>query len=362
MKRFAVIMAGGSGERFWPASRQARPKQLLRLTDERRSMLEEALDRIAPLIPPENVIVATNEILAAPIAEAIPRLPRENVIAEPAKRNTAACLALAAAHLARRVGKDGDASMAVLTADHRITDEERFRETVALALDFAEANDALVTIGVVPTRPETGYGYIEVAEAASRGPVRVLPVERFLEKPDLETARGFVASGRHLWNSGMFFWRVSSFVAGLERHMPDLARATAEMRDDLAAGGRRLPGIFSALADVSVDVGLMERAGNVHVAPATFPWDDVGAWDALARTRTPDGDGNVADPGTVLVDARDCIVYNAAGEAMAVALVGVSGLVVATTPDAVLVCDRERAQDVKRAVAALRQQGRERFT
>jgi mannose-1-phosphate guanylyltransferase len=362
IQRFAVIMAGGSGERFWPASRQARPKQLLRLTDERRSMLEEAIDRIAPLIAPENVIVATNEILADPIAAAIPRLPRENVIAEPAKRNTAACLALAAAHLAKRVGPDGEASMAVLTADHRITDEQRFRETVALALDFAEANDALVTIGVVPTRPETGYGYIEVAEAGARGQGRVLPVGRFLEKPDLETARRFATSGRHLWNSGMFFWRVSSFLSGLDRHMPDLARATAAMRADLASGSGCLSEIFSGLADVSIDVGLMERAGNVHVVPATFPWDDVGAWDALARTRVPDLQGNVADPGTVLVDARDCIVYNAAGEAMAVAVVGVTGLVVATTPDAVLVCDRERAQDVKRAVAALRERGRERFT
>lgn len=362
MKRFAVIMAGGSGERFWPASRQARPKQLLRLTDERRSMLEEAIDRIAPLVPTENVIVATNEILAGPIAEAIPRLPRENVIAEPAKRNTAACLALAAAHLSRRIGEHADASMAVLTADHRITDEERFRETVALALDFAEANDALVTIGVVPTRPETGYGYIEVAEKASGGPPRVRPVARFLEKPDLGTARRFATSGHHLWNSGMFFWRISSFLSGLERHMPDLARATAEMRADLASGSGRLPAIFSGLDDVSIDVGLMERAGNVHVAPATFPWDDVGAWDALARTRTPDAQGNVADPGTVLIDARDCIVYNAAGDAMAVAIVGAAGLVVAPTPDAVLVCDRERAQDVKRAVAALRERGRERFT
>lgn len=365
MERFAVIMAGGSGERFWPASRQARPKQLLRLTDERRSMLEEAIDRIAPLIPPENVIVATSEILAGPIAEAVPRLPRENVVAEPAKRNTAACLALAAAHLARRVGPGGDAAMAVLTADHRITDPERFRATVAAALDFAEGHDALVTIGVVPTRPETGYGYIEVAAApgADGERPRVLPVARFLEKPDLETARRLAASGRHFWNSGMFFWRVSRFREGLGCHMSDLAHATTAMEAALAEpGAPRLPAIFAGLADVSIDVGLMERAGNVHVIPANFAWDDVGAWDALARTRTPDAQGNVADEGTVLVDARNCIVYDATGGAMAVAVVGLEDAIVAVTKDGVLVCRRDRAQDVKRAVAALRERSGERFT
>ncbi|HZR82060.1 MAG TPA: sugar phosphate nucleotidyltransferase [Candidatus Binatia bacterium] len=394
MRRFAVIMAGGAGERFWPVSRRLRPKQLLRLTDPERSMIAEAIDRIAPLIPRENVLVATSEALGGAIAAAVPDLPRDNLIAEPAKRNTAACLALAAAHVAERRGPIDDVSIAVLTADHRIGEPERFRATVDAALSFAEGNDVLVTIGVMPTRPETGYGYIEVAadaeaagatgergegsEWAPEHPVptspafgidpddlRVLPVARFREKPDAATAAEWARSGRHYWNSGMFFWRATSFLEGLARHMPELARATDGMRAALRAGDARpsdLRAIFEALADVPIDVGLMERATNVHVVPATFPWDDVGAWDALARSRPADRDGNVVEGDAVLLGARDCVVYNDGGEEMAVAAIGVEGLIVVTTPDGVLVCSKERAQDVRRAVAEIRARGRDRLT
>jgi len=367
MRRYAVIMAGGSGERFWPASRRARPKQLLRLTDPDLSMIEEAIERIAPLIPKEQILIATSELLAQPIAEALPSLPRENVLAEPEKRNTAACLALAAAHLEHRHG-DEETVMAVLTADHQIGDPDRFRTTVARALDFAAREDALVTIGVVPTRAETGYGYVEVAPAASGAapppagePLRVL---RFREKPSEAIARAYARSGHHYWNSGMFFWRVSSLVRGLAKHMADLEIAERAMVDALAGrGGRSLRDVFLPLEDVSIDIGLMERAGNVYVVPADFPWDDVGAWDALERTRTPDAERNVVVGDAVLVDVHDSIVFNEPGaDAMAVAVVGLDGVIVATTPDGVLVCPKDRAQDVKRAVAELRRRGRERFT
>jgi len=369
MRRFAVIMAGGSGERFWPASRRARPKQLLRLTDPDLSMIEEAIERIAPLIPREQIVIATSELLAEPMAEALPGLPRENIVAEPEKRNTAACLALAAAHLERRYGSPDDVVMAVLTADHQIGEPDRFRATVACALDFAAREDALVTIGVVPTRPETGYGYIEVAPSdrtgsaasAKRAPLRV---ERFREKPNEATALAYARSGHHFWNSGMFFWRVSTFLSGLAHHMGALAAAERAMVDALA--GRTPAGtlreVFAPLADVSIDVGLMERASNVYVLPADFPWDDVGAWDALERTRGADAHGNVVAGDAVLVDARNSIVFNEAGEDMAVAVVGLDGVIVATTRDGVLVCSKERAQDVRRAVSELRKRGRERYT
>ncbi|MEW6267783.1 MAG: sugar phosphate nucleotidyltransferase [Thermodesulfobacteriota bacterium] len=369
MRRFAVIMAGGSGERFWPASRRARPKQLLRLTDPELSMLEEAIERIAPLIPRENIVIATSELLAEPIAAALPSLPRENVLAEPEKRNTAACLALAAAHLERLHGDPADMVMAVLTADHQIGEPERFRATVARALDFAATEDALVTIGVVPTRPETGYGYIEVAPSdrtggAAHGEARApLRVVRFREKPDEATAETYAKSGRHYWNSGMFFWRVSTFLHGLTRHMGDLAAAQRAMVEALASrSSGTLREAFLPLADVSVDVGLMERADNVWVVPADFPWDDVGAWDALERTRASDGERNVVEGDAVLVDVHDSIVFNEAGEEIAVALVGVDKVIVAITRDGVLVCSKDRAQDVRRAVAELRKRGRERFT
>ncbi len=364
MQRYAVIMAGGSGERFWPASRQARPKQLLRLTDPERTMLGEAIDRIAPLIPPERVLIATNEILAEPIRRGLPEVPPGNVIAEPAKRNTAACLALATAHLRLRHG-DTPVTMAVLTADHKIADPERFRQTVDAALTFAETNDALVTIGVRPTRPETGYGYIEIEAklapaSGAPSPADVRPVARFREKPDLATAREFAVSGHHLWSSGMFFWRTDSLSRGLARHMPALASALPALATAVeSADQSSLLSHFSALDDISIDVGLMERAANVHVIPASFAWDDVGAWDALSRTRDGDAQGNVATGDPVLIESHDCIVYNEAGpERIALALIGVRDLVVAATADAVLVCARDRVQDVRRAVAELRRTGR----
>ena len=368
MRRYAVIMAGGSGERFWPAIRRARPKQLLRLTDPVLSMIEEAIERIAPLIPKEQILIATSELLQEPIADALPALPRENVVAEPEKRNTAACLALAAAHLEHRHG-DEDVVMAVLTADHQIGTPDRFRATVARALDFAAREDALVTIGVVPTRPETGYGYIEVAPAkdaprAADGAHDPLPVLRFREKPSEAVAREYAKSGHHFWNSGMFFWRVSSLLRGLAKHMADLEVAERAMVDALAGrGSTTLREVFQPLADVSIDIGLMERAGNVFVVPADFPWDDVGAWDALQRTRTADESGNVVAGDAILVDVRDSIVFNEPGaNEMAVAVIGLEGVVVATTRDGILVCPKDRAQDVKRAVAELRRLGRERFT
>lgn len=368
MRTYAVIMAGGSGERFWPASRRARPKQLLRLTDPTLSMIEEAIERIAPLIPKEQILIVTSELLQKPIADALPSLPRENVIAEPEKRNTAACLALAAAHLEHRHG-DEEVVMAVLTADHQIGAPERFRATVARALDFAAREDALVTIGVVPTRAETGYGYIEVAPAKSGahtadGAHDPLPVLRFREKPSEAVAREYAKSGHHFWNSGMFFWRVSSLLRGLAKHMGDLELAERAMVDALAGrGGATLREIFQPLADVSIDIGLMERASNVYVVPADFPWDDVGAWDALERTRAADENGNVVAGDAILVDVRDSIVFNEPGaDEMAVAVIGLEGVIVATTRDGILVCPKDRAQDVKRAVAELRRLGRERFT
>ena len=371
MQRFAVVMAGGSGERFWPASRRARPKQLLRLTDPDRSMLEEAIDRIAPLIPRENVLIATSELLQGPIRDGIPNLPPENVIGEPAKRNTAACLALAAAHLEQRFGDPRELSMAVLTADHLIGNPDEFRSTVSAALDFSTANDALVTIGVHPTRPDTGYGYIEVEEAVAEAELRsgarpaIRPVLHFREKPDRPTAEEYASSGRHLWNAGMFFWRVSTFLDGLATSMPALRTATTGIVDALGegdAGAPRVAELFGALEDISVDYGLMERANNVYVIPATFPWDDVGSWDSLTRTREADADGNITTGEPVLIDSKNCVVYDETGSGTAVAVVGLSDVIVATTPDGILICRKDNAQDVKKAVAELRRRGREGLT
>jgi mannose-1-phosphate guanylyltransferase len=361
-------MAGGAGERFWPLSRRDRPKQLLRLARLDQSMLEEAVERVAPLIGRERVLVATARHLVEPIRRAMPALPAENVIGEPCKRNTAGCLAWAAAVARSRFAGEGrPVSMAVLTADHQIGQPERFRATVNAALTAAEQKGALVTIGDVPTRPETGYGYIEIPEGAAAIAIDgaatdappVYPVARFREKPNAEAARAFVASGRFYWNSGMFFWTLDAFLGELATAAPAHGQAAREMGEALAIGdAARAEAIFATLEDVSIDYALMEKAKNVLVVRADFPWDDVGALDALARNLPADAAGNVAVGDPVLVDARDCIVYNEPGAAaMAVGVAGVKGLAVVVTRDGVLVLPRDRAQDVKKVVAELKARG-----
>lgn len=373
--RVAVIMAGGSGERFWPLSRQSRPKQLLRLASREQTMLEESIGRIAPLIPPERIFVATSRGLQEPIRQACAGRPEnptalamENIIAEPSKRNTAGALAYAAAAVLARHGEENAAriSMAVLTADHQIEGIEAFRATVEAALDAAEREGALVTIGIPPTRPETGYGYIEISEnerAEARTPNNsqspVYPVVRFREKPDLAAAREFIATGRFFWNSGMFFWRLDRFLEELAASAPAHAEATRAMAAAMRAGDEaEVERVFNALTDISIDYALMEKAGKVMMARAGFGWDDVGAWDALDRAWPHDSAGNVASGDPVLIDTRDSIVYNAPGAAkMAVAVIGVEGLVVVVSEDGVLVVPKDRAQDVKRAVTELKKRG-----
>lgn len=360
-KRVAVIMAGGSGERFWPLSRKLRPKQLLRLTHDTETMLSEAVTRLAAMIPPKDIYVATGEHLTQAIARVGVGVPDDNLIAEPCKRNTAGCILLAAARLLAKYEVEPERlTMAITTADHQIGEPDRFRETVTTAMEAAERHDALATIGIEPTRPETGYGYIRILpDAQSLGgmdsAMAVFPVDAFVEKPDRTRAEEFVRSGRHFWNSGMFAWKMSTFQRELREVRPDLSDAlgamTAAVRqsDDAA-----LRTVFEGLESISIDYALMERASKVVVVPADFPWDDVGAWTALERTRRPDGSGNVTHGDPVLVDCQDCIVYNDAGPgSMAVGVVGLRDVVVVVADDAVLVMPKDRAQEVREVVKEL---------
>jgi len=361
--RFGVIMAGGSGERFWPVSRRNHPKQLLRLTRPDRTMLGEAVERLSPLIPAERIIIATAPHLVEPIRKAGVGVPDGNVLAEPAKRNTSGCLAYAAAWLMARHGAPELITMAVVTADHLIEDPERFRATVAASLDAAEAQEVLVTQGIVPDRPETGYGYIQAKDIGK--PISILDgiaayeVAAFHEKPKQDVAEKFVASGNYFWNSGMFFWRVSTFLAELDQARPALAEATRAMAAALRAGdAKETAAIFESLEDISIDYALMERARRAVVVRADYPWDDVGAWTSLDRTRTPDAQGNVAEGGPILVDTTNSIVYNEAGaDAIAVSVVGMDNVVVVVSADGVLVIPKDRAQDVRYAVAELKKRG-----
>lgn len=363
---YAVIMAGGSGERFWPLSRAKRPKQLLALGASGKTMLAEAIERIAPIVPVANVLVITSKVLCEPIAQAVPELPLPNIIAEPCKRNTAPCLALAAAHInVREQGRP--ALMAVLTADHFIGNEEQFRHDVGAALEYANAERALVTLGVRPSRPETGYGYIETMLAPDEHHSGALPVVAFREKPDYETAMEYLVGGRHLWNSGMFFWRVDTFRDALVRHLPAVGNAIATLTNmvgsmadgsDNAHPSAEMDRMFATLPDISIDYGLMERATNVAVVPASFPWDDVGAWDALSRLNPTDALGNVVRGNSVLVHIEGSVIINEAGAHHVVTALGLHDVVIVTTPDATLVCAKSAAQDVKSIVKALKDSSR----
>ncbi len=353
MKRLAVIMAGGSGERFWPLSSSDRPKQLLRLTNPRQTLLEEAVSRIVTLVGSENVLIATGRLLAEPILRA-GLVRSENVLAEPDRRNTLGCLCWVTANLLAR--GDADVTLAVLTADHAIGDPDRFRKDIALALDAAEATGGLVTVGVPPSRPEIGYGYIEVDRA---GPVEpgAFAAKSFREKPSSDLAAKFLESGDFLWNSGMFFWTLSSFQRELAAAEPEAAKLARSMADAIRAGrSEEAEKLFSDLPNLSIDYALMERATTVYVVEARFPWDDVGAWDALERTLPGDPRGNVASGDVVLVDCEGTIVYNDSPLSVA-GVLGARDMIVVLTQDALLVCPKSEAQRVRELVEQLRQRG-----
>lgn len=364
---YGVIMAGGSGERFWPLSRANRPKQLLPLGADGQTMLEEAIRRIEPVIPLDRILIITGGALRNAILDELPWFPADNVVAEPAKRNTAPCLALAAAIIeARHTHAQAHPLMAVLTADHFIGDEAEFRRNVETALNHACSCNSLVTLGVQPSRPETGYGYIEVEDHTSAdSPVK--QVKAFREKPDAPKALEYMRGGNHLWNSGMFFWRVDVFIEQMQKHLPDVGNAIRPLASLLrnSAGHTpaddelgRLAALFTALPNVSIDYGLMEKADSVAVVPVGFVWDDVGSWDSLYRLRNTNDNGTVHQGTVIDVESTNCVLINAADSSHVLATVGVQNVIVVVTPDATLVCAGDKAQQVRDVVRELRSQGR----
>lgn len=352
---YALIMAGGSGTRFWPLSRSKRPKQLLPLAGGDRSLLATTVERIRPIIPPERVIIVTNDALAEATRDAVPDVPRANVLAEPIGRNTAPCVAWAA-HVIRRL--DPEATIAVLAADHFNVDEDRYRAVVTQALVAAGAG-ALVTCGIRPTRAETGYGYLEMGErVGGSDDLPVLRVSRFVEKPRRDKAEEFVAGGKHLWNSGQFFFRADAILAAVERHLPALATAlaslsTATSLDEQTAIARAA---YPTLPSISIDHGVMEKAEQVLVVPGDFGWSDVGSWTTAWELAERSEAGNAGPSDAVFIDAKNNYVGGTTQKI--VALVGVDDLVVVDTEDALLVIPRERAQDVRLIVERLKVAGR----
>lgn len=366
MKRTAVIMAGGSGERFWPLSRMRKPKQLLKLVSD-KTMLEESIDRISGIISPEDVFIITSRVLLEPIRNALPELPPENVIAEPYKRNTAPCLALAAAFIAEKYAGDYDPSaisIAVLTADQDIKPVDSFSKTVGAALEYVEKENALCTIGIPPSRPETGYGYIELEEPFSGDDSPgIKPVLRFREKPDAQTAAEYIETGRFLWNSGMFFWRLDNFIESMKKCLPDVGDKIMSMsvlykkRTHIALPDalESVVSIFEAFPNTSIDYGLMEKAGNVTVAKALFSWDDIGSWDSLERIKTADDTGNIIEGETAIVDSHNSIIINNSDKKIIVAGLGLENMAVIATEDAFMVCPKDRVQEVKKCVEQIRE-------
>lgn len=352
---YAVVLAGGYGERFWPASTAAKPKQLLSLLGD-RTMLEMAVDRLDGLIPVERVLVLTSEDLVAPTRAATPGLPERNVIGEPMRRDTAAAVALAAAVVKAR---DPEGVFCIVTADHVMGDLDLFRSTLAAGLELAAQQDVLITIGITPRHPATGYGYIRAVDTFdATSEIEFRSVDRFVEKPDRETAEGYVESGEYSWNSGMFIWSVASVQKAFAANRPELsafidALVPSVDGPDFAAA---LAAGFEPLEKISIDYALMERADNIVMAVGTFAWDDVGSWPAVGDHLDSDGEGNAVRGELETVDASNNIVVSegTGADGRVTALIGVSDLIVVHTDTATLIVPKDRAEDVKKLVARLR--------
>jgi mannose-1-phosphate guanylyltransferase len=350
--RYALIMAGGRGTRFWPRSRKRNAKQVLRFFGE-RSLIQQTVDRLSALIPPENIWVITNDYLQQEIRKQLPEVPKRQIIAEPAQRNTAPCIGLAAHILA---GLDPDAVMGVFPADHLILKEGRFRNFVKAAFKAAETNNVVV-LGIQPRWAETGYGYIEFPRNVLPGGNAAIVVKSFREKPDPRTAKQFVERGHFFWNAGMFFWKASAVLDLMRRHQPKTATLLAGLPAvDARNFGKKLAEVYSLCENISVDYAIIEKAREVvGLALDDIGWNDVGSWEAVYDLAEKDADANASRGELIAENSRG----NYVDSQKPVALVGVENLVIVDTPDALLVASRSSAQDVSKIVKRLDAQARE---
>jgi mannose-1-phosphate guanylyltransferase len=357
--RFVIIMAGGRGERFWPLSREKTPKQLLAILG-KKSFLQEAVERVLALVPVKNVFIITNEAQAPEVRKQLPKLPKANVVAEPVGRDTCAAVTLGAALVGAR---STTGVMAVLPADHVIPDAKKFQQVLGDAFDVAAQGQAIVTIGIKPTEPATGYGYIHTGAelptpaGARKTKTTFFKAERFVEKPDFQRALDYVNSGQYRWNAGMFVWSFITVTNGLEKHQPEMFAACQrwfKVATNPAKLAKVLAKEYPEIKKVSIDYALMEKAQNVIVADGAFEWDDLGAWPALARHLKADPEGNCAVADFIHVDAARNIIFDARTKNKTpIAVVGLRDSILVQTDDAVLLAHKSQAQKIKELVKRL---------
>jgi mannose-1-phosphate guanylyltransferase len=357
----AVILAGGRGTRFWPRSRTRTPKQLLNIVD-KQTMLEQTVARLRPLVSPDHIWTVTNAEQTAALKKQLPAAARKRVLTEPVGRNTAAAIALAAIHI--RHAAKGDALMAVLPSDHFVEQPEKYRRIVAAALDIARESGRMAVLGIPPTRPETGYGYVErMGDSIHNGEFPAYAVRRFTEKPAFNVAQEYVSSGNYQWNAGMFFWRVSTFLDNLKRHLPKTHTDLEKLATSIGtrAYEKKLRAIYPKLENISVDYAILERATQqsgspqVFVIPAEIGWSDIGSWAAVYELLAKQPGQNILAGAGYALDAYGNLLSS---PSKFVAAIGVRDLVVVETPDALLICPRDRAQDVAKIVKHLEEQKR----
>lgn len=354
MQVYGVIMAGGGGTRFWPLSRREEPKQLLNLSG-KDLMINETIDRIAGVADKKDIFIVTNEAQMPKMEKAVEgRVARDHILAEPAARNTAACIGYAAMEILK---KYGDGIMCVFPSDHFVKNQEEFTRILGLAVEAAEREDKLITLGITPTFPSTGYGYIRFDRSAPGVAKQVL---EFKEKPDEETAKRYLASGEYSWNSGMFVWKASTILEKFKELLPEIYACLEKIGDAMntAEEAGVIAEIYPMIPSISIDYGILEKSSDVLVISAEFGWNDVGSWDNLGVLYEEDENGNVLAGNQINIDTKNCISYS--GKRL-IATVGVENLIIVETEDAVLVCDKSRAQDVKRIVDQLKAEGREEY-
>ena len=350
MKTYGVIMAGGGGTRFWPLSRQTTPKQLLNLSG-KDLMVNEAIDRLSKTADKNDIFIVTNKTQVAKMLEATNgRIQKNHILSEPSARNTAACIGYAALEI---IKKYGDGIMVITPSDAYIKNESEFTRILGIAVKAAEEKDALVTVGITPTFAATGYGYIKFQKTGES----VLKVLEFKEKPDEATAKKYVESGEYAWNSGMFIWKASTILKNFERFLPDIYADLQKIGDAMNTANepKVIDEVYPKITSISIDYGIMEKADNVYVVPGEFGWNDVGSFDMLGVLHDADENGNIKIGDQINVDTKNCITYSSG---RLVATIGLENVVVIETGDAILVCDKNKVQDVKKVVEQLKAAGR----